>query len=637
MYNIIGTVLSGRYRIESFINKGGMSYIYLAYDIAAEKSVVLKVLKEEYLTNEDFLRRFNYEAFAGSKLNHPNIVKIYDVGIEGDIRYICMEYVEGQTLKEYIAEKKVVDSQVACDITNRILSALQHAHSKGIIHRDIKPQNILIDKKRNIKVSDFGIAHIDDAPSLTMENVGIGTAQYVSPEQAKGDEVSAASDLYSTGIVLYEMLTGQLPFDGESAVITIMQHLTTEPVPASRINPLISPEIEAVVTASMQKDIKNRYKSALEMAKDLQDAKLGIYPSIAKELLESKTTVVEEIPKPEPVPHSQSIVQTVNLTRQKKKKLTLKWKVFIVVFSALLVAIIAWGINYIVNVTRTVYSPDLIGLRMNDAVKVAHDNDLVPQVVFLNHNSVPENQVISQVPIIGKKMYRGDGIVLSVSKGKETYLTPNFVGMDAKQAIEIAGKTGFTINIVERSIQPEAKIGTIYKQSPEAGSRIVYGGTIQVHVSENGVVVPDLTNLSQDEAAKHLEDFGLQLGQISFEEVSDESKSNTVISQSPKIGTEVIKNTWINVTVGIMVNDYVTSATFNLPKMDDSFLIKITLKGDDGEETSQFVAMHSATASDNTTITVPLRSKESGTKVCNLYINDSLVDSVEVNLQWQTI
>ena len=273
MENYVGKRLDGRYEIQEIIGVGGMAVVYKAYDNIDDRIVAVKILKEEFLQNEEFRRRFKNESKAIAVLSHPNIVKVYDVSFGDRLQYIVMEYVEGITLKEYIEQQKVINWKEAVHFVTQILRALQHAHDKGIVHRDIKPQNIMLLQNGNIKVTDFGIARFSRSETRTMTESAIGSVHYISPEQARGEITDDKADLYSVGVVLYEMLTGQLPFQSDSAVSVAIMQLQSDPKSPRELNDQIPVGLEQITMKAMQKDVRDRYQSAAEMLLDLDDFK----------------------------------------------------------------------------------------------------------------------------------------------------------------------------------------------------------------------------------------------------------------------------------------------------------------------------------------------------------------------------
>ena len=273
MDNYVGKRLDGRYEIQEIIGVGGMAVVYKAYDNIDDRIVAIKILKEEFLANEEFRRRFKNESKAIAVLSHPNIVKVYDVSFGDKLQYIVMEYIDGITLKEYIEQQKVINWKEALHFTTQILRALQHAHDKGIVHRDVKPQNIMLLQNGNIKVADFGIARFSRNETRTMTESAIGSVHYISPEQARGEITDEKADIYSVGVVLYEMLTGQLPFQSDNAVSVAIMQLQSDATRPRDINPDIPVGLEQITLKAMQKNPRDRYQSAAEMLLDLDEVK----------------------------------------------------------------------------------------------------------------------------------------------------------------------------------------------------------------------------------------------------------------------------------------------------------------------------------------------------------------------------
>ena len=285
---MIGQILGGRYQLVERIGEGGMAMVYRATDLRTQHDVAVKVMHEKYASDPQYVNRFQREAQAAARMTHHNIVNLLDVGMEGDVRYLVMEYVPGPTLKQFIASRGKLDPRMAVGITIRILSALEHAHGKGIVHRDIKPQNILIDPSGMVKVGDFGIARMANADTLTQHDMVMGSVHYFSPEQASGGSADVRSDIYSVGVVLYEMLTGQVPFDGPDNVTIAMKHINATPVPIEQLSPEVPPAIAHVCMVAMNKNPDHRYQSAREMAVELRMAMDGRMDFMANHQVEQE-------------------------------------------------------------------------------------------------------------------------------------------------------------------------------------------------------------------------------------------------------------------------------------------------------------------------------------------------------------
>ena len=364
-------ILANRYRLTEQIGMGGMAIVYRAVDLRTGHNVAVKVLRPEFNEDREFIGRFQREAEAASKMTHHNIVNLLDVGMDGDNRYLVMEYVEGKTLKEVIQERGKLSAPLACQITIRILSALEHAHRNGIVHRDIKPQNILVHADGHIKVADFGIARIADSTTLTKGDNVMGSVHYFSPEQARGGGATAASDIYSTGVVLYEMLTGRVPFDGDNPVAVAMQHLHNAPAPIQSIAPDVPPAVIRVCMKAMEKNPAARYQSAREMATDLRAAleERGERMNVPEPEAEIKQ------PKPQVASGERTVSSTGSRHKVTDEKGNGKLRILLIALGTIAVAgLMIFGTVTIfrqVFNTRTV--PDLVGMELSEAGRL-HGN-----------------------------------------------------------------------------------------------------------------------------------------------------------------------------------------------------------------------------------------------------------------------
>ena len=385
-----GEMLAGRYCLVELVGEGGMAHVYRAIDQNTGHDVAIKIMKRELSQDADYVSRFQREAEAASKMTHHNIVNLLDVGMDGNDRYLVMEYVQGTTLKQLIQEKGHLPPATAVQICVRILSALQHAHERGIVHRDIKPQNILVADDGHIKVADFGIARIANSKTLTRDDSVMGTVYYYSPEQATGQKVGATSDLYSTGIVLYEMLTGRVPFNGENPVAIAMQHLHTPPTPIEQLVPDVPPAICHVCMRAMAKDPRNRYQSAREMAAELTMALEGRVDELQPRLLDEEPYVPMTGAKQAAAPRSQASVtgtqQPVQkapkppkppkkqLTPQQKKQLQLRvvwWAATAVVAVMVIAGLYIGSVSIYEKVVNSTEVPDLVGMEITQAERSA--------------------------------------------------------------------------------------------------------------------------------------------------------------------------------------------------------------------------------------------------------------------------
>lgn len=504
-----GKLLDNRYQLVDFIGQGGMALVYKALDQRTHHYVAVKILKPEYNHDEEFLQRFSREALAASKVSHHNIVNLLDVGTEDEYRYIVLEYIEGRTLKEIIEEKGALTPETAVQIAVRILSALQHMHKNGIIHRDIKPQNILIHSEGHVKVSDFGIARMADSGTIGNEDVVMGSVHYFSPEQAQGLEVSAASDIYSVGVVLYEMLTGTVPFTGDTAVAIAMQHVNIPPRPPHILNPDVSPALEQVVLRALEKDPAKRYQQALDMARALVDAPLS-----------SEYKPEESIKKKYP--------------RRKKNK-DHPWPLQHILEIACCLAVIALivfgSVRLYERIANTANVPFVIGESESSAISIISRAGLKATVSRASDDATPAGYVILQSPEFDTSLKKGDSILLTVSSGPKEQAVPSLYGMTAEKAKEMLEKLGFSLLAVSPRVLSDKPWDTVLEQTPAAGTALTTGGIVQVTLSGGSVVVPKLTGLSRQEALAAADELGLRITDVREYPTDDASKFEIVADQ----------------------------------------------------------------------------------------------------------
>ena len=416
MDRYIGKKLDGRYEIQEIIGVGGMANVYRAYDSIDDRTVAVKILRDEHMQNDELLRRFRNESKAIAVLSHPNIVKVYDVSFNEDIQYIVMEYIDGITLKEYIEQQKVLRWKEAVHFTVQILRALQHAHDKGIVHRDIKPQNIMLLADGTIKVADFGIARFARASQQTVTDKAIGSVHYISPEQAKGDVTDEKSDIYSVGVMLYEMTTGKLPFDAESPVSVALQQIQSQPKTPRSINPDIPEGLEDIIIRAMQKDPARRYQSAAEMLRDIDEFKRD--PTVS---FEYKYTEPEEM----------SITENFAKTAKKTKKIKdeqVRSAPVVPVLTGITVAFIIVAILFLIGIMAMVRpfeevpdttAPNLIGMDITEAKKQYPGFDIeVESSAF--HDSYDKDVIYYQNVKPGMTVKEKSTIKVKISSGVQT-------------------------------------------------------------------------------------------------------------------------------------------------------------------------------------------------------------------------
>ena len=550
---MIQRILARRYELQELIGGGGMADVYKAQDKLLDRAVAVKILHQQYANDAEFVEKFRREATAAAKLAHPNIVNIYDVGEDGGSQYIVMEYVSGPTLKEVIQQKGCLEPIEAVRIAKEIASALESAHRNNLVHCDIKPHNILVMPDGHIKVTDFGIARAVSASTMTYSGSVMGSVHYFSPEQAKGTVITTKSDVYSLGVVLYEMLTGQLPFNGETSVSIALKHLQEEPVPIRQLNPSIPPVLEAIVQKAMSKDPVDRPNST-ELYADLNQAKAMLADrGTSQEAVSNDPFATRMIPRITPEmmaeqrserPANKPIGSREDYQPQyqpQEEKSIFKSKSFIAVLVGILLmgffvgSFLSFGKFWS---SAEINVPDVVGKSSVVAQQILEDKNLRVKIVEANDDSVPAGQVVSQYPEAGAKVKEQRLVTITVSKGGQELTMPDLKSMSRSNAEEKLKKMGLKLGAVfeENAKEPA---GTVINQDPRSGSKITKGQTVDITVSlgekKKEITVQNYTGLSVDSAKSNLEANGLSLGGIS-EEASTRPKG-TVIGQSPSAGS----------------------------------------------------------------------------------------------------
>ena len=530
-------VLDSRYELLEQIGMGGMAIVYKAMDKMLNRYVAIKVLREEYKENEEFIRRFNIESQAAASLSHQNIVQIYDVGEEDGIHYIVMELLEGQTLKQYINSKGgKLSVREAINFSMQICRALEHAHSKHVVHRDIKPQNIIITEKGKLKVADFGIARA--ANNSTMVNAGknaIGSAHYLSPEQARGGYTDLRSDIYSLGVAMYEMFTGKLPFDAEESVSVVLQHLQEEAQLPCEVNPDLPPGIEAIIVRCMKKEQRLRYNNASEILEDL----VAVYHNSSvnvRSLNALKGEGMSDIPKRSPV-HRKKTASVAKEKEPERKKSHVGLIITISVCMAVLVGIFIMSINLLFPESIEVEVPNVVGMTYEEASsKVSEASEGKVKFTLIqskeDFSDEPRGTIISQTPEGNFNVKTSREIKVVVSKGPVVLKLGNYTGKHFRDVKETLEEKGLSVKIVEED-NDEYSEGMIFKQIPLADTKMAEGDEITLHVSK-GVeqkIVPDVIGKTREEALVAIEEKGLKIGTI-HEEASEKYAKGKVCRQS---------------------------------------------------------------------------------------------------------
>lgn len=571
--NLIGKIIGNRYEILEEVGNGGMATVYKAKDHVLNRYVAVKVLKDEYTTDSDFIKRFNTEAQSAASLSHANIVSIYDVGHEeeNNLYYIVMELVKGKTLKEIIKKDGTLSWKWAVNIAIQIASALEVAHKNGIIHRDIKPHNIIITEDGVAKVTDFGIAKAVSNSTMTAFGTTIGSVHYFSPEQAKGGITDAKSDLYSLGVVMYEMLTGKVPFDADTPVSIALKHMQEEAIEPIEINPEIPTAVNQIVIKAMKKDPIERYQSATEMIRDLTQSLKN--PDGDFVIIENKdgeyTRVMKAMPSDE-TDSRKSNNKDSNFFAEHPKA-----KIAIFALSLVLLFVIVFFVTKIAldgGITKKVNIPNLVDKTAEVAENEINSLKLKIEKEEVASSTVEAGKVISQEPPYkeGEKVEEGSTIKVVVSKGPETIALPRFVGSTIEDVRETAKEIGIILK-EENQSSDTVETGYVIKQDTKEGVMVKSGDTVTVYVS-TGVKktkVPTVLDMDEGTAKATLSNANLKVN-VTYK--SDETKTDgKVISQSIDQGKEVAEGTTIEIVVNkIEKKQKTVNVRFIIPKISTS-------------------------------------------------------------------
>lgn len=627
MDNYVGKRLDGRYEIQEIVGVGGMSVVYKAYDNVDDRVVAVKILKDEFLTNDDFVRRFKNESKAIALLSHPNIVKVYDVSFGEKLQYIVMEYVDGITLKEYIQKQGAITWNDALFFTTQILKALQHAHDKGIVHRDIKPQNIILLPNGNIKVADFGIARFSRSETRTLTDTAIGSVHYISPEQAKGEFTDEKADIYSVGVVLYEMLAGKVPFEAESAVSVALMQLQNNAKRLTEINPDIPLGLEQICIHAMQKDPKDRYQSATEMLLDVEevinnpktvfDYSYFVDKSPTKyvsntDKITAETPVINEKPIEKAVDSDEDEVEYYDPDHKKKVISAVLIGIIILVTAAVLLVMAITGSFK----TSTNTLDNFVGFSYDELISSnKYDYEFVLEQK--KTDEVEPGIVVDQSPEAGSKVISGSQVKLVVSASMDDINVPNIYNLNdekAKKALANEGLTNYKFTTISSETVEE---GLVVYTEPKAGTVVSSDTQIVVFVSSGpttkevvNIEVPDVTGLKQEGARAFLEKMGFK--NVNFVTQDDLRPKGVVISQSPAAGSSATADDKIKVVISSGETTTTTKPTskvslsVSLPKIVDESgeyitdTLEVTIDGE--TYLNQAVTLNGTNASVNITL-----------------------------------
>lgn len=611
----MNNIISGRYRIIGVIGTGGMAVVYRAWDEQSKREVALKVLRPEFEADRDFVRRFDHEAIAASKMSHENIVKMYGVGMDGDMRYIVMEYIDGQTLKEVIRRDARIAPSTAVRYALRILAALDHAHKNDIIHRDIKPQNILVDRTGTIKVADFGIARLVNASTGTISDTknALGSVHYVSPEQASGEHADAKSDLYSVGVVLYEMLTGSVPFDGETAVAVALKQVKEAPRSMRSIHKDVSRGLDEVVMKALEKDPARRYQTASEMAVDLKRALRAPGGGFVSNRQEGADA--DEDDEREARQGGFSFIQYI---RSHGLNAALAALACVTVMT-----IVSVGAVKISDLLYGVDIPAVTGYTQTMAEQMLTNYELEASINEVYDDNVPAGEVIRQEPEAGERGRRNDHVTLYVSLGVVPVPLPDTVGMHTAAALAELSEYGFASARVEYVVMADKPVDIVVDQIPNEGSAQM-GQIITIVVNSVEAVVPTLDGMDPESARAALSLEGLKLGEFNYGYSMDDPP-NTIIAQNPPAGTKVYKGTSVTVTV-TLANPTIYYADYKL-YVPLTMNVRIVQTAPSGAEKE----VYNAPVEAGTYVDLELTSEEAGIHNMYMYYDGelNLTESIE--------
>ena len=540
---LVGTVLENRYEIVEMIGSGGMATVYKAKCRVLNRYVAIKVLKDSLKYDSEVVKRFNAESRAAACLSHPNIVQVYDVSEQGGLDYIVMEYVDGITLKDYIAKKGALGWEEACNFAIQIGRALECAHKNHIIHRDIKPHNVLLARDGMLKVADFGIAQATTSETIVAGSSNLGSVHYISPEQGRGGFTNEKSDIYSLGVVLYEMLTGTLPFDGGNAVSIAIMKLEKDPIDCKIVNPDIPDNVAQITMKAISKEQYARYQSASDMIKDLEDALKNSSQGVYLKDEKFNTKRIERSDRYMP-------------KERKNRRRKTKNSILAFIIAILAVFLIGFGTYSFMSGGRQEYQvPDLAGMTVEEAEAALSEANLKldKTIEFETSEEVEEGKIISQKPGANQYVKKSRKIKITVSSGLEEgeITIPLVEGIPAVDAEDRLLDAHLNVTVVEKEDNTVPQ-GYVISQSPKSNTKVSKGYTVTIYVSkgeaeEEQAIVPKLTGYTKAQAEELLKKSGLSLGSVSEE--ANSAQAGTVIAQNPSAKTGVLKGSSVSITV----------------------------------------------------------------------------------------
>ena len=585
------TILNGRYEIIRPIGYGGMAEVFLAHDQLLDRDVAVKMLRNQFLEDKELLEQFRREAKSAARLVHPYIINIYDVVSEGNNQYIVMEYVDGVTLKEYMQEHKLSLNAVL-EIGVRLADALQHAHSHNIIHCDIKPQNILIDKNMNPKIADFGIAKMVTNQTMVYSKSVIGSVHYIAPEQASGGKITACSDVYSLGIVIFEMLTGQVPYTGTTAVSVAMMHVE-KPVPKlSDYMENVPDGLQEIMNKALAKRCEDRYANAGKLRRDLLNLKMKLFPFSSEDYRqelgpvkpsedcmdkqdEGATMIMKPVRRNVPEPKQEEPVLPAKQAEEKEQKVGVKlpmvkkklnYTKLLLMITAAVVAI-SLVAHFIFNRNLAeIEVPNVTNMTVVEAQKLLEEKEFKVELEekYGDPDKYKPGTVMEQSPKAGEKRKQGSLIILTICKGAELKAVPDVVGMSLTKAEQTLNAAGFKVGNVTKRHVDGGNIGAVLSQSPNGTDKAPKGSGIDLVINEGDKAVPNIIGKSVDEAKGMLEQAGLKLGEI--KKITDaNAKKNVVLACNPGVGANLGDGAAVSITVAAGGDKHSAYVDFVIP------------------------------------------------------------------------
>lgn len=651
--NLEGRLIANRYEMIEKVGNGGMATVYRAKDHILNRFVAVKILRDEFTTDDEFIKRFRSEAQAVASLTHPNIVGVYDVGNEGNLYYIVMELVQGKTLKEVIQKEGKLSWKWSVNVAIQIASALETAHKNNIIHRDIKPHNIIITEEGMAKVTDFGIAKAVSNSTITAFGTTIGSVHYFSPEHARGGFTDAKSDLYSLGVVMYEMLTGRVPFDADTPVSIALMHMQEKPIEPITINPTIPNSVNKIVLKAMQKDATLRYQSASEMLKDLNmalknpDGNFVFMKDSENDFPTQKipTMYDTEINQENPVKRRE---QTSKKKENKFVTFVKNHKILSFMVGAILLFIVTIMITYFglkLTQVKEVVLPNFVGMSKEEAQKTAKDTKLIYTELEAQFSpDVPEGYVISQEPryMENYKVKEKSEVKIVISKGQEITTVPKVVGMKREEAIAALEEANLLSEVIEETSKTVEE-GYVISQETKENTQVSAGETVKIHVSIGTgieqVDVPNVTGKTEADARKLLTDNKLKIKDVIYTE--DRTKNDgIVLKQDKEAGTTVDEGTEITITVNKIAQMKTGKVVINVKSITRYKEPEGNTTGNEAKEARVKIVVgddtiyNSKVSKTETNLTKEFQGI--GTVTIKVYIDDVLEKTSQLNLNEKT-